>query len=467
MWDWNGCTRGCHHSVTANSDGLFGIIKDKVRQPFLLVAHFFDIHVPYLAASYLFSRSERRFFDYINTWSERFGVGPSFPDTSEPEFEELVAAFFAFQGPFFSRGLGNSVESLLPMYIEGVSKFDQGHFAYFLEGLRQQDLLDDALTVVLSDHGEAEYSIPGTDRRSFNHGCLPVEDAIRIPLILYGPGGLPGGKRIPAQVSIIDVLPTLLDFVGVDGRDWIQGTSLLPLIEGREASGSPGYSEHSRYSFGKLTREEFGKKSIQSGQLVDRESFVVEKCLHDGEFKYVEKGDELTEVDWTADDSWFFRALFRKVLGKWENEQELLHFASHFGMTVQRRRYYHLLGRLSYLISRITRRVFGNYVELFGFDGMTKWFGRKQVLREKIANDFEQYARLRNKFQLYNTIRDPEEQVNLLALDPITYAPIAENLRSKIVEINSDRTEIEQGQVDYTDQDLERMLERLEHLGYL
>jgi hypothetical protein len=467
MWDWNGCTRGCQHRVTVSSDNLFRIVRDTVNQPFLLVAHFFDIHAPYLAAAHLFDRSERGFFGYINTWSEKFGVGPSFDDSSEPKFEELIAAFRAFQNPLFSKGLGNPVESLLPMYIEGVSKFDQGHFVYFLNGLCQLNLLHDALTVILSDHGEAAYSIPGTDRKSFSHGCLPVEGAIRIPLILYSPGNLPCGKRVSAQVSIIDILPTVLDFARIGGEDSIQGTSLLPLIEGHKASGSPGYSEHSWYSFSKLTPQEFRQRSIQEGRLVGHESFVVERSLHNREFKYVEKGDELSEEDWSADDPWFLRVLFRKTLGKWENEHDLLHFASQLGMTARRRQYYQLLNRFSRLISRIIRKVCGYHMSLCGFDRMAKWFGRNQIPREKIVDCFEKHARLSNKYQLYNTARDPEEQVNLLALDPIKYAPIAQGLKDRMMEVSRDRAETRHEQVDYTDKDIEDVLERLEHLGYL
>ncbi len=467
MWDWNGCTRGCHHRLTVSSDDLFKVLRDEVTPPFLLVAHFFDIHTPYLAASYLFDRSERRFFNYINTWSKKFGTGPSFDDSSELEFEELMPVFRTFQDSFFSKGLGNPVESLLPMYVEGVSKFDQGHFAYFLNGLRHLNLLDDVLTVILSDHGEAAYSIPRTDRKSFGHECLPIEGAIRIPLIFYSPDNLPRNRRISAQVSIIDVLPTVLDFASIDINDSIQGTSLLPLVEGLKESGSPGYSEHSWYSFGGLTRQEFRQQSIQKERLVGHESFVAERSLNNGKFKYVEKGDELSEEDWLADDSWFFRALFRKILGEWENERDLLLFASQFGMTAHCQRYYQLLIRLSRLISRIIHKVCGKHVSLCGFDRIVKWFGRNQISRERVVDCFEHHARLDNKYQLYNTIQDPEQQVNLLALNPTQYAPIAQNLKDIMVKISHDRVEAKQEQVDYTDKEMESVIERLEHLGYL
>ena len=49
---------------------------------------------------------------------------------------------------------------------------------------------------------------------------------VRIPLVLHWPGRLPAGKRIERMVRQPDILPTILDIVGID-RD------ALPAIEGR------------------------------------------------------------------------------------------------------------------------------------------------------------------------------------------------------------------------------------------
>jgi arylsulfatase A-like enzyme len=51
-------------------------------------------------------------------------------------------------------------------------------------------------------------------------------------LILRGPGGFSGGKAIDALVSHIDLFPTVCDLAGAERPPWLQGESLLPLVNG-------------------------------------------------------------------------------------------------------------------------------------------------------------------------------------------------------------------------------------------
>jgi arylsulfatase len=53
-----------------------------------------------------------------------------------------------------------------------------------------------------------------------------------VPLILYWPGTLPGGKRVPGFVQNLDLAPTILECAGIPDRDKMEGLSLLPAIFG-------------------------------------------------------------------------------------------------------------------------------------------------------------------------------------------------------------------------------------------
>jgi len=86
------------------------------------------------------------------------------------------------------------------------------------------------LVVVTSDHGE-EF----LDHGGFGHGITLYEEVIRVPLILRMPGAAHAGRVVSAPVSLIDVLPTVLDIVGAEAPAELQGTSLLPIVEGDEA----------------------------------------------------------------------------------------------------------------------------------------------------------------------------------------------------------------------------------------
>ena len=109
--------------------------------------------------------------------------------------------------------------------------------------LIDEGLASDAVVVVLSDHGEAF-----AEHGLVEHGNSLYNELLRIPLILHAPGRLPRGAVVKPTVELVDVLPTLLDLVGLEAPAQTRGASLRPLIEGRSAPERAAYSEfpHSR-----------------------------------------------------------------------------------------------------------------------------------------------------------------------------------------------------------------------------
>ena len=89
--------------------------------------------------------------------------------------------------------------------------------------------LDRTVVVVLADHGETL----GGRWWPLDHGARVVDEQARIPLIVHVPGLAP--RRIEATVETVDLLPTLLELLGVDlpPEVSLQGRSLVPLLEGR------------------------------------------------------------------------------------------------------------------------------------------------------------------------------------------------------------------------------------------
>jgi len=85
--------------------------------------------------------------------------------------------------------------------------------------------LERTLVVVLGDHGEAlgEHEEP-------THGFFLYDEVLHIPLIIAGPGVT---KRVvPDQVRIVDVMPTVLDLLGVPIPPRVQGATLVPAMRG-------------------------------------------------------------------------------------------------------------------------------------------------------------------------------------------------------------------------------------------
>ena len=81
---------------------------------------------------------------------------------------------------------------------------------------------------VMGDHGESL-----GEHGESTHGIFLYEAVVHIPLIIAGPGVLPG-KVIEAQVRSIDVMPTILAALKMSPGDQVQGISLSPLMDGND-----------------------------------------------------------------------------------------------------------------------------------------------------------------------------------------------------------------------------------------
>jgi len=92
------------------------------------------------------------------------------------------------------------------------------------EALEQRGILKDALVIVTADHGE-ELLEHGT----FGHGSNLFNETVRVPLIMAGPG-VPAGRVVNQNVSLIDVAPTVLDLLGLPPESRFEGRSLVPLL---------------------------------------------------------------------------------------------------------------------------------------------------------------------------------------------------------------------------------------------
>jgi choline-sulfatase len=94
------------------------------------------------------------------------------------------------------------------------------------------------LVVLTSDHGESL-----GEHGEATHGLFAYEATLRVPLVLYAPGILPR-TVVRTPVRHVDVLPTVLDALGIAAPAGLPGRSLLPLVAGRETSGgSDSYLE--------------------------------------------------------------------------------------------------------------------------------------------------------------------------------------------------------------------------------
>ena len=109
----------------------------------------------------------------------------------------------------------------------------QGEIAYMdewigklIKKIEESGHAEDTIIAVVADHGE---SLGEHGERT--HAELIYNSTMRVPLILRG-APIEAGSRISDPVSVVDLLPTLLELVSLEVPKEVQGTSLAPALRG-------------------------------------------------------------------------------------------------------------------------------------------------------------------------------------------------------------------------------------------
>ncbi len=113
-------------------------------------------------------------------------------------------------------------------YYGAISYFDD-QVGAILTTLDAAGLANDTCTIVLADHGEM------LGERGLWYKMSFFEPACRVPLIVHAPGRF-DARRVGQSVSLVDILPTLVDLASGGAPDYatpLDGRSLLPHLEGR------------------------------------------------------------------------------------------------------------------------------------------------------------------------------------------------------------------------------------------
>ncbi len=110
----------------------------------------------------------------------------------------------------------------------GEVEFLDHHVGRLLDGLDARGILDDALVVVTSDHGETFWEHGDV----WSHGLAVYDTTVRVPMILRYPGAAHAGTRLDVCASLVDLLPTMLAALGLPEAKGIDGVDLGPAIAG-------------------------------------------------------------------------------------------------------------------------------------------------------------------------------------------------------------------------------------------
>src|SRR5258705_10473718 len=144
--------------------------------------------------------------------------------------------------------------------------FVDTHLGRLFQALEDLGLTGSTLLILMADHGE-EFGEHGM----IKHKLTLYEEVLRVPLIVTYPAALAPGQRIEESVSLLDILPTVLDTAGQKIPSKLQGISLLPFLR-RSGSAAPGRVPESRILFSDLGPlglpwdMPFHRKAVRTGQ---------------------------------------------------------------------------------------------------------------------------------------------------------------------------------------------------------
>lgn len=209
--DWNSPLGSFNNTIPL----AFDWIKNNKKDRFFLFLHGYDVHVPYSHPKqheHIFDEGYKGIVDKMDlSWEGLAKVYNNIYLQEDGKLRKLN-----------QRDIGH----IIAHYDAGI-KYVDTKIGEFLQEMQNLGLLDDTIVIILADHGED----------LFEHGHIgkhrsPYEGTIHVPLIIIHPDIKK--KIIRTQVQLIDIMPTILDFLNITiSIREVQGKSLLPVIKNR------------------------------------------------------------------------------------------------------------------------------------------------------------------------------------------------------------------------------------------
>ena len=204
-------------------ESVVGLLEAGRSRRELLFLHTYKVHDPYVEANFTAGMPRGR-------------LGPTF---GKKDWERLRKRLGPEERQYVSA-----------LYDGGVAWVDERLGALF-DRLRAEGLLDRAVVIVTSDHGEQFW-----EHGTWRHGMNVYDHQLHVPLIVRLPPALARslapeegeealrGLVIADQVQLVDLYPTLLDLLGLPPQPELRGRSLRPLLVAGTASEREAIAEY-------------------------------------------------------------------------------------------------------------------------------------------------------------------------------------------------------------------------------
>ena len=174
---------------------------NKEHDDFFLMVETFDPHEP---------------FDVPEEYMKMYGCEYEGPYFETPNYKEVDVP-------------DDALDYINKRYAALLTMTDK-HFGKLIDKLKALNIYEDTLVIVTTDHG---YFLG--ERNYFGKNYMHMYNELaHIPLLVHFPEGKMAGERVNVLTQNIDIMPTVLDYSGVEIPEDVQGASWKPIPEGRE-----------------------------------------------------------------------------------------------------------------------------------------------------------------------------------------------------------------------------------------
>jgi len=121
-------------------------------------------------------------------------------------------------------------QNIIDLYDAEIRYTDEKLIGPLVQKLKEMALYDQTMIIFTSDHGEEFY-----DHKGWGHGHSLYDESLKVPLLIKFPNSKYSGSKVEHIVSLVDIVPTILDEMDIDSSRYeFDGLSLIPFLEGKE-----------------------------------------------------------------------------------------------------------------------------------------------------------------------------------------------------------------------------------------
>ena len=199
-------------------EDLLKLLEAYKDQRFFIWYHYHGVHLPYNPKN-----------PYDNIFQEDIFSGIS----ADTEAVSVVKKKSVIKNN--SINFDNTDRKIIVALYDGQLRQLDDYVGLLTEKMKKWEILDNTVIIVTSDHGEELFEHGFIGHASTSLNAKLYDEIIHIPLIIWWPKKIKH-RVVDELVQQIDVMPTILDMLGLPIPEGVQGYSLLPSIQGNPAN---------------------------------------------------------------------------------------------------------------------------------------------------------------------------------------------------------------------------------------